>query len=82
MVDDADLDVEGRTVNASAFTDRKGSVGWTVTDGRMPERAGEILLGARLADALDTSTGSRVTVFTRSGRRVPLDVVGIGSGPD
>ena len=82
LVDDAELDVEGRTVNASAFTERKGSVGWTVTDGRMPARAGEILLGARLADALDTSTGSRVTVITRSGRRVPLDVVGIGSGPD
>ncbi len=81
VVDNADLDVGGHTVTASAFTERKGSLGWTLTDGRMP-RTGEITLGARLAGSLDTSVGSRVTVLTRSGRRVPLDVVGIGSGPD
>jgi hypothetical protein len=82
VVHEADLDVAGHTTSASAFTDRKGSVGWTVTEGHMPERDGEIVLGARLARTLDKAVGSRVTIFTRAGRRVPLDVVGIGSGPD
>jgi predicted lysophospholipase L1 biosynthesis ABC-type transport system permease subunit len=81
-VHEADLDVAGRTTNASAFTNRKGSVGWTITDGRMPRRGGEIALGARLARSLDATVGSHVPVFSRAGRRELLDVVGIGSGPD
>jgi hypothetical protein len=82
VVQEADLDVAGHTTTAASFADRKGAVGWTVSEGHMPERDGEILLGARLARTLDKEVGSRVSIFTRSGRRVPLDVVGIGSGPD
>ena len=48
-VDEVTVDVEGRSAPADAITDRKGSVGWTVLDGRMPRDPGEILLGARLA---------------------------------
>jgi ABC-type lipoprotein release transport system permease subunit len=82
VVQEADLDVAGHTTTAASFSDRKGTVGWTVSEGRMPERDSEILLGARLARSLDKDVGSRVTIFTRAGRQVPLDVVGIGSGPD
>jgi hypothetical protein len=82
VVQQADLDVAGHTTSASAFVDRKGNVGWTITDGRMPRRNGEIALGARLARTLDKDVGSRVAVFSRAGRRELLDVVGIGSGPD
>jgi hypothetical protein len=82
VVREADLDVAGRTTTTSAFTDRTGHVGWTITDGRMPERTGEITLGARLASSIDASVGSRVPVYSRAGRRELLDVVGIGSGPD
>ena len=48
----------------------------------MPERPGEILPAPASRRHARPSTGSRVTVITRSGRRVPLEVVGIGSGPD
>jgi predicted lysophospholipase L1 biosynthesis ABC-type transport system permease subunit len=82
VVQEADLDVAGHTTTASSFTDRKGSLGWTISAGRMPERGGEIVLGARLAHALDKDVGSRVSVFNRAGRRIRLDVVGVGSGPD
>lgn len=80
-VDESQVVVSGRTTNAMAFTDVRGLLGWTVLAGRMPDRAGEVLLGARLSDDLDSGVG-RVVTFEKNGEKLLFRVVGIGTGPN
>jgi hypothetical protein len=80
-IDEAQVEVSGRPTNAMAFADLRGRLGWTVLAGRMPERPGEVMLGARLADQLDAGIG-RIVTFARDGRKLPFRVVGIGTGPN
>lgn len=80
--DEVNVDVEGRDATAEAFTHEKGSVGWTVLDGRMPAARGEILLGARLGREIDRGVGDAVVLRGKHGATVRFRVVGIGVGPN
>jgi hypothetical protein len=74
--------VDDHETNGEALTPEKGVVGWTVLEGRMPERAGEVLLGSRFARDVDRSVGDRVLLQLPRGGTTAARVVGIGSGPN
>jgi putative ABC transport system permease protein len=80
-IDESQVEVSGVTTNAMAFTPVRGLLGWSVLAGRMPERTGEVMLGARLSDDLDSGIG-RIVTFAKDGRKLQFRVVGIGTGPN
>lgn len=81
-LDESSVVLSGRPTNAMAFTPLRGLRTWTVLDGRLPERPGEVLLGARVRDNLDSGIGRIVTFEKRDGTKVPYRVVGVGTGPN
>ncbi|HKY13721.1 MAG TPA: FtsX-like permease family protein [Microthrixaceae bacterium] len=73
--------VEGEGAGVYAFDMRRGSVGWTVLDGRLPTSPDEVLLGARIARREGVEVGDRVHVEGETGGERDLTVVGVGVGP-
>jgi putative ABC transport system permease protein len=73
--------VGDRQVTASADVERKGSLAWTLLEGRLPAGANEVAVGARLAADTDTSVGDTLTLTTARGERMQFVVVGTGLGP-
>jgi ABC-type antimicrobial peptide transport system permease subunit len=80
-LDESSVVLSGSSTNAMAFTPLRGLRTWTLLDGRLPERSGEVLLGARLRDNLDTGIG-RIVTFEKNGKKLPYRVVGVGTGPN
>jgi len=72
VVDQAPVRFAGGVVSGQTVERRKGDVGWTVVEGRTPRRAGEVLLGTKVASRLDAEVGTTID---------RLRVVGIGIGP-
>jgi hypothetical protein len=72
VVDQAPVRLAGELVSGQVIEQRKGDVGWTVVDGRVPTHAGEVLLGTKVASRLGLAVGQRVG---------GLRVVGTGIGP-
>lgn len=68
------VDVEGVTVEAIAVDTSRGAVFPTLVGGRLPARAGEVLLGARTRRRLGVGDGDEVTI--RGGRTATFRVVG------
>jgi hypothetical protein len=76
-----ELGVEGRRVDAYALDHQAGGVRPVLLDGRRPDRADEISLGALTMRALGVELGDRVEVTVADGRR-PMTVVGRAVFPD
>lgn len=81
VVSMAPVRVRGREVLAYALTPVKGSVGWTLSAGRMPTGADEVTVGQRLGNRMGVRPGDSIAVQTRTGGQVLLEVVGAGLGP-
>jgi hypothetical protein len=72
VVDQAPVRLGARTLSGQVVEPAKGEVGWTILDGRVPARAGEVVLGTRAASRDGLEVGDEVD---------GLRVVGIGIGP-
>ena len=68
--------LDGREEFAYARTPVVGDLHFSVVEGRPPEAADEVALGATTLDALDVSIGDTVTAEGADGRPVALEVVG------
>src|SRR5690606_25022009 len=77
----ATIALDGDDVVAFAVRDEKHHVGWTVLEGRVPVRSGEIMLGPRAADDVDARVGDQVRSVDSAGSATELVVVGVGLGP-
>ncbi len=73
--------VGGDEVNAYSFDMRRGSLGWTVLDGRQPASPDEILVGTRVARRQQVAVGDRVRLDGANGSSRRVEVVGVGVGP-
>jgi hypothetical protein len=78
--DDVEVRLDGRTAHVVAMDDIKGRIGPVVTEGRAPERLGEILLSSKLMNNLGVHIGN--SVDARDGRSVRMQVVGRGVLPE
>jgi hypothetical protein len=78
--DKAHVLLNGRQVGAVAMDDIKGRMAPVVTEGRAPERTGEILLAPKTLDALGLEVGD--TVEARIRRTVRMRIVGRGVVPE
>jgi hypothetical protein len=76
-----DVLVGDRSVPAEAIEPPDSPAGWTIAEGRTPERSGEVTLGRRAASRLDLSVGDTLTVTDGQGDPYRLAVVGVGLGP-
>lgn len=72
--------VGGADVDAFTITSLRGSVHPTVLDGRVATSADEIVLGSRLARALDASVGDEVQV-TSANSEAAMTVAGVAVFP-
>jgi putative ABC transport system permease protein len=81
LSDVGDVLVGDRPVPAEAIEPPDSPAGWTIAEGRTPERPGEVTLGRRAASTLDLSIGDTLTVTDRRGAPQRLAVVGVGLGP-
>jgi hypothetical protein len=81
VVASATVEVAADPVVAYSLDVPKGTMTWTVLEGRMPRTPGEVLIGSRLARHLDVSTGERVTAGRPDGGTERLRIVGVGIGP-
>ncbi len=77
VVDSSTVGLDGERLDAYALTDRRSSAGWTVTEGRPPRSAGEVLVGTRVAARQGLDVGDRVAAASGASLRV----VGVGLGP-
>lgn len=77
----APVSLEGQQIPSYAIEPVKGTVDWTMFEGRAPRTPREIALGARLADQLDRGVGDTVSLTRRDGERSDFAVVGVGVGP-
>lgn len=75
-IESAEVRLGGDDLTGFAFTDERGSLGWTMLDGRAPRAADEVALGTRVARRLGAEVGDTLT--DGSGE---LRVSGIGIGP-
>jgi hypothetical protein len=75
-VDSAEVRLAGDDLTAFTFTDLRGSLGWTILDGRPPAAADEVVLGTRVARRLGVGTGDLV-----DDPGGDLRVTGVGIGP-
>lgn len=72
-----DIELDGRQVTAVSTEPLRGSMGWTIVDGRDVAADDEVVVGTRLARRLDLRVGD--TVHLSDG---PATVVGTGIGHD
>jgi hypothetical protein len=72
--------LEGEGVEAISLEPRRGKLHWELTSGRPPATPDEVVLGTRVADALDKNEGDTVTLRTPQGDREAA-VVGVGVLP-
>jgi hypothetical protein len=72
VVDQAAVRFAGATPSGQVVEPRRGHVGWTILEGREPARAGELVLGTKVASRERAELGERLD---------GLRVVGIGMGP-
>jgi hypothetical protein len=73
--------IGGDEVSAYSFDMRRGSLGWTILDGRQPASPDEILLGSRIARERHLAVGDRVRLDGAHGSSRQVEVVGVGVGP-
>jgi hypothetical protein len=73
--------VGGEEVNSYSFDMRRGSLGWTVLDGRQPASPDEILVGTRFARRHGLAVGDSVRLGGANGSSRLVAVVGVGVGP-
>ncbi len=75
----SELVLDGEPVRGLVVFPRRGRAGPTVVSGRLPERSGEIALGAGTARRFGVGVGDRVRAGT--GDTASLDVVGLAAFP-
>jgi putative ABC transport system permease protein len=73
--------INGADLAGYSFQPVKGDVGWTLSKGRLPLRAGELAVGPRVASRFNLGVGSKVTAVDGDNHQHELTVVGIGLGP-
>ena len=73
--------IGGSEVNAYALDPIKGDPSFAVLDGRLPTRAGEVALGAEIADDAGIGIGDPVAVRGTSGAVLRSAVVGTAAFP-
>ena len=69
-----------RILPAESVQPMSSPLAWTIREGRVPERPGEMVLGTRAARWLDLDVGDTVVVTDRVGDEHRLAVVGTGLG--
>lgn len=67
---------DGRQVEVSAFRDLAEPAGWWVIEGALPGSPSELMVGPRLAGALDVGVGDEVV--SDEGERMRVSGIGIG----
>lgn len=67
---------DGRQVEVSAFRDLAEPAGWWVIEGALPGSPSEMMVGPRLARALDVGVGDEVV--SDAGERMRVSGIGIG----
>ncbi len=75
--DESQVRFDGRQVEVSAFRDLAEPAGWWAIQGSLPSSPSELMVGPRLARALDVGLGDEIT----SDEGVRLRISGIGIGP-
>jgi putative ABC transport system permease protein len=71
----------GSVISISGFESVRGSLAWTMLEGRMPATRDEIAVGPRLAKRLGLSVGSVLVLASPdAGEHLPKSVIGIGLG--
>lgn len=68
-------------LNVYSFESLAGAASFTVVDGRLPERTGEVALGAETADDTDVVIGDRVEIRGTTGDTLSAEVVGTAAFP-
>jgi hypothetical protein len=63
----ASADIDGKTVPTVITTPFRGTIDWTMQDGRTPRDADEIALGSNTLATLGKSIGDRVTITNPAG---------------
>ncbi|MEO7427817.1 MAG: ABC transporter permease [Acidimicrobiales bacterium] len=77
----ADVELDGRAVNAVAIEELRGSVRWWLSRGRPARDDSEIVLGVSIARSLGKHVGDVVVVEPLTGPELTLKVVGEGVVP-
>lgn len=73
---------DGELVAVSSYETVRGSLGWTMLEGRMPKTPDEVAVGPRLARRRNLEVGGVMEFASpSSGAGLPKAVVGIGIGP-
>jgi hypothetical protein len=81
LLDTGQVRVGSASIDAYALDIRKGSMGFTMLQGRMPETSDEVAIGPTLQAELATAVGDVITVTDAHRGAHPLRVVGIDLAP-